>query len=52
MIVVFCHRLMHVLRALSFFANVPYEMCLFVIRLTRGQVHGSGGTNKVEATLR
>ena len=35
MMVVFC-RHMRVLRALSFFANVPYEMCLFVIRFTRG----------------
>ena len=52
MMVVFCHGHMHVLRALSFFANVPYEMCLFVIRFTRGQVRGRGGAKKVEATLR
>jgi len=45
MMVVFC-RHMRVLWALSFFANVPYEMCLFVIRFTRG------GAKKVEAILR
>jgi len=50
--VVFCHRHMRVLRALSFFVNVPSEMCLFVIRFTRGQVHGRGGAKKVEAALR
>jgi hypothetical protein len=52
MMVVFCHRHMHVLRALSFFANVPYGICLFVIRFTRGRVHGRGGAKEVEATLR
>jgi hypothetical protein len=52
MMVVFCHGHMHVLRALSLFANLPYELCLFVIRFTRGQVHGRAGAKKLEATLR